>query len=132
MIFVRYFADLRCSNANKRESMMLVSLTHISLMKRRYKVTPTTWRMTCSDFLPSKVLKGKFYFLTTSSECFYLVQILFCLLDVKCVFDELCMRVCSYHWILLKIQFDTSSVVILDSLDKSDVLFSDMKAMLQK
>jgi hypothetical protein len=93
---------------------------------------PKTWRITCSDFLPSKVLKGKFYFLTTSSECFYLVQILFCLLDVKCVIDELCMRVCGYHWILLKIQFDTSSVVILDSLDKPDVLFSDMKAMLQK
>jgi hypothetical protein len=48
------------------------------------------------------------------------------------VIDELCMRVCSYHWILLKIQFDISIVVILDSLDKPDVLFSDMKAMLQK
>jgi hypothetical protein len=35
-------------------------------------------------FLPRKVLKGKFYFLTTSSECFYLVHILFCLLDIKC------------------------------------------------
>jgi hypothetical protein len=48
------------------------------------------------------------------------------------VIDELCMRVCSFHWILLKIQFDASSVEILDSLDKPEVLLSDMKAMLQK
>jgi hypothetical protein len=45
------------------------------------------------------------------------------------VIDELCMRVCSFHWILLKIQLDTSTVHILDSLDKPDVLFSDMKEM---
>jgi len=48
------------------------------------------------------------------------------------VIDELCMRVCSFHWILLKIQLDTSTVYILDSLDKPDVLFNDMKEMLQK
>jgi hypothetical protein len=48
------------------------------------------------------------------------------------VIDELCMRVCSFHWILLKIQFDISSVENLDSMDKPDVLFSDMKAILQK
>jgi hypothetical protein len=64
--------------------MTLGSLTHISLMKRCYKITPKTWTMTCSHFLPNKVLKGKLYFLTTSSECFYLVHILFYLLDVKC------------------------------------------------
>jgi hypothetical protein len=84
MIFVRYYADLRCSNANKRESMTLGSLTHISLMKGCYKITPETWRMTSLDFFLGKVLKEKFYFLTTSGECFYLVHILFCLLDVKC------------------------------------------------
>jgi hypothetical protein len=131
MIFVRYYADLRCSNTNKRISMMLGSLTHISLMKRCYKVTPKTWRMTCSHFLPSKVLKGKLYFLATSSECFYLVHIFFAY-SMLSLIDELCMRVCSYHWILLKIQFDKSSVEILDSLDKPEVLFSDMKVMLQK
>jgi hypothetical protein len=48
------------------------------------------------------------------------------------VIDELCMCVCSFHWILLKIQFDKSSVEILDSLAKPKVLFRDMKAMLQK
>jgi hypothetical protein len=48
------------------------------------------------------------------------------------VIDELCMRVCSFHWILLKIQFDKSIVEIMDSLDKPEALFSDMKAMLQK
>jgi hypothetical protein len=48
------------------------------------------------------------------------------------VIDELCKRVCSFHWILLKIQLDTSTVHILDSLDKPDVLFNDMKEMLQK
>jgi hypothetical protein len=42
------------------------------------------------------------------------------------------MRVCSFHWILLKIQFDKSSVEIMDLLDKPEALFSDMKAMLQK
>jgi hypothetical protein len=115
----------------KRESMMLGSLTHISLMKGCYKITPETWRMTSSDFLPSKVLKENFYFLTTLRECFYLLDILCCLLNVKCI-DELCMRVCSFHWILLKIQLDTSTVHILEPLDKPDVLFSEMKAMLQK
>jgi hypothetical protein len=48
------------------------------------------------------------------------------------VIDDLCMRVCSYHWILLKIQLDTSTVHILDSLDKPDILISDMKEMLKK
>jgi hypothetical protein len=48
------------------------------------------------------------------------------------VIDELCMRVYSFHWILLKIQFDTSTVQILNSMDKPEVLFSDMKVMLQK
>jgi hypothetical protein len=109
--------------------MMLGSLTHISLMKICYKITPKTWSMTYSHFLPSKVLKGKFYFLTTSSECFYLVQILFAY-SMLSVIDELCMRVCSYHWILLKIQFDKSRVEIMDSLDKPEALWSDMKAML--
>jgi hypothetical protein len=52
--------------------------------------------------------------------------------SILSVIDELYMRVCSFHWILLKIQFDTSSVEILDSLDKPEVLFSDMKAILQK
>jgi Ulp1 family protease len=42
------------------------------------------------------------------------------------------MRVCSFHWILLKIQFDKSNVEIVDSLDNPEVLFSDIKAMLQK
>jgi hypothetical protein len=42
------------------------------------------------------------------------------------------MRVCSYHWILLKIQFDKSRVEIMDSFDKAEALWSDMKAMLQK
>jgi hypothetical protein len=46
--------------------------------------------------------------------------------------DELCMHVCSYHWILLKIQFDKSRVEIMDSFDKAKALWSDMKAMLQK
>jgi hypothetical protein len=48
------------------------------------------------------------------------------------VIDELCMHVCSFHWILLKIQFDKSRVEIMDSLDKQEALFSNMKAMLQK
>jgi hypothetical protein len=48
------------------------------------------------------------------------------------VIDELCMRVCSFHWILLKIQFDKSRVEVMDSLDKDEALWSDMKAMLQK
>jgi hypothetical protein len=48
------------------------------------------------------------------------------------VIDELCMRVYSFHWILLKIQFDKSSVEIMDLLDKPEALVSDMKAMLQK
>jgi hypothetical protein len=111
---------------------MLGSLTHILLMKRCYKVTLKTWKMTCSHFLPSKVLKGKFYFLTTSSECFYLIHILFFTYSMLSLIDELCMRVCSFHWILLKIQFDKSSVEILDSLDEPEVLFSDMKAILHK
>jgi hypothetical protein len=46
------------------------------------------------------------------------------------VIDELCMRACSYHWILLNIQFDKSRVEIMDSLDKPEALWSDMKAML--
>jgi hypothetical protein len=110
----------------------LGSLTHISLMKGCYKITPETWRMTSSDFLPSKVLKENFYFLTSSGECFYLVHIFFFAYSMLSVIDELCMRVSSFHWILLKIQFDTSTVQILDSMDKPEVLFSDMKAMLQK
>jgi hypothetical protein len=48
------------------------------------------------------------------------------------IIDELCMRVCSFQWILQKIQFDKSRVEIMDSLDKPEVLWSDMKAMLQK
>jgi hypothetical protein len=48
------------------------------------------------------------------------------------VIDELCMCVCSFHWILLKIQFYKSRVEIMDSLDKTEALFSDMKEMLQK
>jgi hypothetical protein len=48
------------------------------------------------------------------------------------VIDELCMCVYSYHWIPLKIQFDKSRVEIMNSLDKPEALWSDMKVMLQK
>jgi hypothetical protein len=48
------------------------------------------------------------------------------------VIDELNMRVCSFHWILLRIQFDKSRVEIMDSLHKPEALYDDMKAMLQK
>jgi hypothetical protein len=48
------------------------------------------------------------------------------------VIDELCMRVCRFHWILLNIQFEKSRVEVMDSLDKDEALWSDMKAMLQK
>jgi hypothetical protein len=48
------------------------------------------------------------------------------------VIDELCMRVCSFHWILIKIQFDKSRVEFMGSLDMDKALWSDMKAMLQK
>jgi hypothetical protein len=46
------------------------------------------------------------------------------------VIDELCMRVCSFHYILLKNQFDKSRVEIMESLDKPEALWSDMKAMM--
>jgi hypothetical protein len=105
-------------------------------MKGYYKITPETWRMTSSNFLPSKILKENFYFLTTSGECFYLAKTklytFFFAYSMLSVIDELCMCVCSFHWILLKIQFDTSTVQILDSMDKPEVMFTDMKAMLQK
>jgi hypothetical protein len=48
------------------------------------------------------------------------------------VIDELCMHFCRFHWILLKIQFDKSTVEVMDSLNKDEALWSDMKAMLQK
>jgi hypothetical protein len=48
------------------------------------------------------------------------------------VIGELCMRVCNFHWILLKIQFDKSRVEVMDSLDMDEALWSDMKAMQQK
>jgi hypothetical protein len=48
------------------------------------------------------------------------------------VIDELCMRVCSFHWMPLKIQFDKSRVEFMDSFDMDEALWSDMKAILQK
>jgi hypothetical protein len=41
-------------------------------------------------------------------------------------------RVCMIHWILLNIQIDKSRVEVMDSLNKDQELWSDMKAMLQK
>ena len=50
--------------------------------------------------------------------------------------DELCMsayvNVRRFHWILLSIQVDKSEVEVMDSLNKDQEQWSDMKAMLQK
>jgi len=52
------------------------------------------------------------------------------------VIDELCMsayvNVRSFHWILLNIQVDKSQVEVMDSLNKDQEKWSDMKAMLQR
>jgi hypothetical protein len=83
-------------------------------------------------FFSRQSLKREILFPYNFNECFYHVHIFFFAYSMLSVIDELCMRVYSFHWVLLKIQFDTSSVQILNSLDKPDVLFSDMKAMLHK
>ena len=65
-----------------------------------------------------------------------LYTFLFRFLDVKCNIDELCMsayvNVRRFHWILLRIQPDKSEVEVMDSLNRDQEQWSDMKAMLQK
>ena len=52
------------------------------------------------------------------------------------VIDELSMsayvNVRSFHWILLSIQVDKSQVEVMDSLNRDQEQWSDMKAMLQR
>ena len=50
--------------------------------------------------------------------------------------DELCMsayvNVRRFHWILLSIKVDKSEVEVMDSLNRDQEQWSDMKAMLQR
>jgi len=52
------------------------------------------------------------------------------------VIDELCMsayvNVRRFHWILLSIKVDKSEVEVMDSLNRNQEEWSDMKAMLQR
>jgi len=52
------------------------------------------------------------------------------------VIDELCMsayvNVRRFHWILLSIKVDKSEVEVMDSLNRDQEQWSDMKAMLQR
>ena len=59
----------------------------------------------------------KYCFLATSSECYCLVHILFRLLEVKCLIDELCVRR-KFHFILLIIRVDLGLVEFMDSKHK--------------
>jgi hypothetical protein len=136
IIFVCYLCRMKileCKNRGTYDVGFANPYIVNEIMLQRH---PKTWSMTCTHFLPSKVSKGKLYFLTTSHECSYLVHILFCLLDIKCnwwvMHVWVCKRVRRFHWILLKVQFDKSTVEVMDSLDKPEALWSNMKAMLQK
>ena len=75
--------------------------------------------------------KGKYYFLTTSSEC-YTVLYTFCFAySMLSVIDELCC-VRRFHFILLAIQLDAGLVVVLDSRRKEAKEWANMSQMLQK
>ena len=74
--------------------------------------------------------KGKYSFLTTSSECYCLVHIRFAYSRLSTVIDELCVR--SFHFILLEIKLGGGVVNILDSRRKDPQDYADMTAMLQK
>ena len=74
--------------------------------------------------------KGKYSFLTTSSECYCLVHIRFAYSRLSTVIDELCVH--RYHFILLSIKLDAGVVTILDSRRKDPQEYANMSEMLQK
>jgi hypothetical protein len=75
--------------------------------------------------------KGKYYFLTTSSEC-YTVLYTFCFAySMLSVIDELCC-VRRFHFILLVIRVDSGSVLVMDSLRKDPKMWADLRDMLQR
>jgi len=70
--------------------------------------------------------KGKYYFLTTSSECYTVLYTSFCFAySMLSVIDELCVR--RFHFILLVIQFDTGKVLVMDSARKDPEMWADLK-----
>ena len=73
----------------------------------------------------------KYCFLTTSSECYCLVHILFRLLEVKCLIDELCVRR-RFHFILLIIMPHIGIVEFMDSKHKDPTLWEDLSQLLQR
>ena len=54
----------------------------------------------------------------------------FCLLDVKCIIDSLCVR--SYHYILLIIVPDQGLVKVMDPKRRPIAAFADMQECLQR
>ena len=112
--------------------MTLGSLTQISYMNGQLKTESQIPRTTCYNHCFEFKTKGKYSFLTTSSECYYLVHIWFRLLEVNYsnVIDELCVH--RFHFILLSIKFDGGVVTVLDSRRKDPKDYTDMSAMLQK
>jgi CRISPR/Cas system-associated protein Csx1 len=85
---------------------------------------------------PTNVLKREILFSYNFSWVFLSCTLSF-LLDIKCNWWvihvwSIYKHVCRFHWIILRVQFDKSTVLFMDSLDKPEALWSDMKAMLQK
>jgi hypothetical protein len=111
--------------------MTLGSLAQIPYMNCRFKTKSKILRKTCYNRSFDIKTKGKYSFLTTSSECYCLVHIRFRLLEVIVyVIDELCVR--RFHFILLEIKLYGGVVTVLDSRRKDPQEYTDMTAMLQK
>ena len=74
--------------------------------------------------------KGKYYFLTTSSECYIVLYTTFYFANYSMlsVTDELCMY--KFHFILLVIKLDAGLVMVLDSRCKETKEWANMSQML--
>ena len=73
--------------------------------------------------------KGKYYFLTTSGECYFVIHIRFAY-SMLSVIDELYMH--RFHYILLIITPDKGLVQVMDPLRNESEKWKDLSEMLQR